>query len=64
MVRVSFQIIRDDRPNCVRLYMLAKKMFPAEFIRREVPDSQMECGNLSALLRPVPVERRTRLSSI
>ncbi len=64
MVRVSFQIIRDDRPDCMCLYMLAKKMLPAEFTRREVPDSQTECGNLSALLRPVPVERRTRLSSI
>jgi len=64
MVRVSFQIIGDDRPDRMRFHMLAKKMLPAEFIRGEVPDSQTECGNLSALLRPVPVESRTPLSSI
>ena len=64
MARVSLQIIGEDRPDCMRLYMLAKKMLPAEFIRGEVPDSQTECGNLSALLRPVSVERRTPLSSV
>jgi len=64
MVRVSFQIIGDDRPDCMRLRMLAKKMLPAEFTRREVPDSQIERGNLLALLRPGPVEKRASLSSI
>ena len=42
----------------MRLHVLAKKMLPAEFIRREVPDSQAERGDLSALLRPAQVERR------